>query len=77
MRIKSLQLMFLLLFSQVPFLRAQEPVTLEQCQQWARENHPVLKQSGLYQQILDLKNQSNAASLLPQLTLNGRLTNHM
>ena len=53
---------------------AQETVTLEQCQQWARENHPVLKQSELYQQILDLKNENNATAFLPQLTLNGLAT---
>lgn len=74
MRIKSLQLLLLFLFFQAPFLMAQEPVTLEQCQLWARENHPVLKQSGLYQQILDLKNENNSTSLLPQLTLNGQAT---
>jgi outer membrane protein TolC len=62
------------LFLPAIMLRAQEPVTLEQCQQWARENHPVLRQSGLYQQILNLKDENNATSLLPQLTLNGQAT---
>jgi outer membrane protein TolC len=53
---------------------AQEAVTLEQCQSWARENHPVLKQLDLYQQILDLKNENNSTSFLPQVSLNGQAT---
>jgi len=63
MRMKILQFLLILLFFPIHFLAAQETVTLEQCQTWARENHPVLKQSGLYQQILDLKNENNATSL--------------
>lgn len=72
MKITYLTLLWLLFSATV--LMGQEPVTLEQCQQWARENHPVLRQSGIYQQILDLKNENNATSLLPQLTLNGQAT---
>jgi len=58
----------------VQLLIAQETVTLEQCQTWARENQPILKQAGLYQQILNLKNENNATTLLPQVTLNGQAT---
>jgi outer membrane protein TolC len=72
MKITYLTLLWLLLSATV--LLGQEPVTLDQCQGWARENHPVLRQSGLYQQILELKNENNATSLLPQLTLNGQAT---
>ncbi|MGE5395594.1 MAG: TolC family protein [Candidatus Saccharibacteria bacterium] len=71
---KKAYLILLWLLLAQTMIKAQEPVTLEQCQQWARENHPVLRQSGLYQQILDLKNENNATSLLPQLTLNGQAT---
>jgi len=71
---KTLKLLFLTLLLPVHLLMAQEAVTLEQCQTWARENHPVLKQSGLYQQILDLKNENNSTSFLPQVTLNGQAT---
>ena len=71
---KTIKLMFIWLMLPVNLLLAQEPVTQEQCQQWARENQPVLKQSGLYQQILDLKNGNNATSFLPQVTLNGQAT---
>jgi len=66
--------MFVWLLLPVSLLMAQEPVTLEQCQRWARENHPVLKQSGLYQKILTLKNETNATAFLPQVTLNGQAT---
>ena len=72
MRMKIIHLLLLLL--PVQLLMAQQTVTLKQCQGWARENHPILKQSGLYQQILELKNESNATSVLPQLTLNGQAT---
>lgn len=60
----------------VPFqlLIAQESVTLNQCQAWARENHPALKQLELYQQIMSLKSENNATSYLPQLNLNGQAT---
>jgi len=71
---KTIKLFLLALLLPVHLLMAQEVVTLEQCQTWARENHPVLKQSGLYQQILELKNENNSTSFLPQLTLNGQAT---
>lgn len=71
---KTIKLLFVILLFPVHFLMAQERVTLEQCQTWARENHPVLKQSGLYQQILDLKNENNATTFFPQVTLNGQAT---
>ena len=71
---KTIQLIFIWLFLPGSLLMAQEPVTLEQCQTWARENHPVLEQSSLYQKILNLKNENNATSLLPQVTFNGQAT---
>lgn len=71
---KTIKLLFVALLFSVHALLAQESVTLEQCQTWARENHPALKQLELYQQILDLKNENNAASYLPQVNLNGQAT---
>ena len=71
---KTIKLLFLVLLFPVHLLMAQDGVTLEQCQAWARENHPALKQLDLYQQILDLKNENNATSLLPQINLNGQAT---
>jgi outer membrane protein TolC len=74
LRMKTIKLLFVALLFPIHLLMAQEAVTLEQCQTWARENHPVLKQSGLYQQILDLKNENNSTSFLPLVTLNGQAT---
>lgn len=71
---KTIKLLFIALVFPVHLLMAQEAVTLEQCQNWARENHPTLKQLDLYQQILDLKNENNATSYLPQVNLNGQAT---
>ncbi len=71
---KTIKLMFAALLFPIHLLMAQEAVTLEQCQTWARENHPVLKQLDLYQQILDLKNENNATNFLPQVNLNGQAT---
>jgi len=71
---KTIKLLFLVLLFPVHLLMAQDGVTLERCQDWARENHPALKQLDLYQQILDIKNENNATSLLPQVNLNGQST---
>lgn len=71
---KTIKLLFIALILPAQTLLAQESVTLKQCQEWARENHPVLKQLDLYQQILNLKNENNATSYLPQVNLNGQAT---
>lgn len=71
---KTIKLLFISLLFPAHVLMAQETVTLEQCQNWARENHPVLKQLDLYQQILNLKNENNATNYLPQVNLNGQAT---
>ncbi len=64
--------MFFALILPLQVLWAQESVTLEQCQKWARESHPALKQLEIYQQMLNLKNENNLTSYLPQVTLNGQ-----
>ena len=71
---KTIKLLFVALFLPVHLLMAQEAVTLEQCQTWARENNPALKQLELYQQILSLKTENNSTSYLPQVNLNGQAT---
>jgi len=71
---KTIKLLFVALFLPVHLLMAQEAVTLEQCQIWARENNPALKQLELYQQILSLKTENNSTSYLPQVNLNGQAT---
>jgi outer membrane protein TolC len=71
---KTIKILFFLLIFPGQLLLAQESITLEQCQTWARENHPVLKQLDLHQQILALKNENNSTSYLPQVNLNGQAT---
>ncbi len=71
---KTIKLLFFWALFPGQILLAQEAATLVQCQQWARENHPALKQLEIYQQILDLKDQNNATSYLPQVNLNGQAT---
>ena len=71
---KTIKILFFLLMFPGQLLLAQESITLEQCQEWARENHPVLKQLDIYQQILALKNENNATGYLPQVNLNGQAT---
>jgi outer membrane protein TolC len=71
---RTIKLLLIAFLLPIHLLMAQDAVTLEQCQNWARENHPVLKQFDLYQQILDLKNENNATSFLPQVNLNGQAT---
>jgi len=73
-RMKSINLLFIGLLFPIQMLMAQETVTLEQCQNWARESHPVLKQQELYRQILDLKNENNSTTYLPQVNLNAQTT---
>jgi outer membrane protein TolC len=70
----TIKLLFISLFVPLQLLVAQEAITLDQCQKWARENHPALKQLEIYQQVLDLKNENNSTSYLPQVTLNGQAT---
>ena len=53
---------------------AQEPVHLSDCQNWAREQHPFLKQKELYQQMSELKMENNKTNYLPQIKLNAQAT---
>jgi len=49
-------------------------VTLDSCYAWARENHPLLKQSGVTDELSALRQKSIGASDLPQIDLTGRAT---
>lgn len=71
---KTINLLFIGLLFPIHLLMAQETVTLEQCQTWARQSHPVLKQLEIYQQIMELKNDNNSTTYLPQVNLNGQVT---
>jgi outer membrane protein TolC len=68
------KLMLFILFLPAQMLIAQDATTLDQCQNWARENNPTLRQLVLYQQILSLKNENNATAYFPQVNLNGQAT---
>lgn len=67
---------FLLLFFVLSSItiHAQEKLSLQQCQDFARQNHPAIKQLGLLSQITELKNEINASNLLPVFNLNGQAT---
>ena len=49
-----------------------QSVTLDSCQCWARQNHPLLKQAGVIDQISALHQKSIGAGNLPQIDLTGR-----
>ncbi|MGQ7868598.1 TolC family protein [Sunxiuqinia sp. sy24] len=53
---------------------AQQPVSLEDCQQWAREYHPLLQQKELYQQMSELKLENNETNKLPQVDFKAQAT---
>jgi len=48
--------------------------TLEQCQQLARENYPLLKQQTVLDQMLQWQNKNSNTAYLPQAELNGQAT---
>ncbi|MGV8093440.1 MAG: TolC family protein [Mangrovibacterium sp.] len=73
MRNRKLILWILLIFPG-EFLVAQEPVHLSDCQEWAREAHPFLKQKELYGKMSKLKQENNQTANLPRLLLNAQAT---
>ncbi|WP_372775141.1 TolC family protein [Mangrovibacterium sp.] len=70
MKIRSIILLCLLLPLQV--LKAQQPVSLNECQEWAREAHPFLKQLEIYRQMSSLKLENIQTAWLPQIDLNAQ-----
>lgn len=70
---KNLLLQMLLIFPGT-LVNAQEPVTLNDCQHWARETHPLLKQKELFGKASDLKQANNRTAGLPKLLLNAQAT---
>ena len=65
MKIRMIMLSLILLSA--PWLFAQQPVSLNDCQEWAREVHPLLKQQELYQKMSSLKLDNIQAGWLPQV----------
>ena len=62
----------MLLLLPVQLLFAQQEVTLSDCQEWARDVHPLLKQKELYQKMSSLKLDNIKTSWLPQLGINAQ-----
>ncbi|MGD9931616.1 MAG: TolC family protein [Mangrovibacterium sp.] len=58
----------------VQLVMAQGPVSLDDCQQWAREQHPLLKQEELYRQMSEMKRKNLENNYLPQINLNAQAT---
>lgn len=48
---------------------SQERITLEQCQQWARENYPLIRQLELVERMRDYNLSDASRNYLPQLAL--------
>lgn len=67
------RLIFILLTALGPALQAQE-LSLDSCKDWAKQNHPILKQSGVIEEISALKQKSIESANLPQIDLTGRAT---
>ena len=61
--------LWLWLLLPVQLATAQNPVHLSDCQQWAREQHPLLRQNELYRQMSALKLENNQTNYLPQVEL--------
>ncbi|MDX9882462.1 MAG: TolC family protein [Prolixibacteraceae bacterium] len=55
-------------------LLAQEKPGLDDCRQWARENHPVLQQKQILEDMSGLAVENHQTSYLPSLNLNGQAT---
>ncbi len=49
-----------------------QTLTLSECQQKARENHPLLKQAGVINELYSLRVKSVGSSNLPQIDLNAK-----
>src|SRR5665647_3327103 len=49
-----------------------QELTLDSCQSMARKNHPLLRQSGIIDQISELRQQNIQVSNLPQFDLTAR-----
>lgn len=66
------QTLFLLLISLQ--LSAQNGISLDQCQRWAHENHPVLQQKHMLEKVSALSVENLQTAWLPALNLNGQAT---
>ncbi len=67
------QTILLLLFP-AQLLLAQEKPSLDDCRQWAHENHPVLQQKQILENMSELAVENHKTNYLPALNLNGQAT---
>ncbi len=51
-----------------------QTVTLDQCQEWSKENYPVLRQKDMLQEISGLNQENLKTNYFPQVSLNGQVT---
>ena len=68
------KIVLLLIIVPLALSLAGQQVTLEECQQQARENYPNLKQSGLLGKISELNHENLRTNSLPVINLNGQAT---
>lgn len=68
------ELLLFMLLLPVKFAFAQNAVTLSDCQEWAREQHPLLDQKELYQQISELNLENDETNYLPQVIMKAQAT---
>jgi outer membrane protein TolC len=66
---KSITLCLTVLWSLTAYSQA---LSLDSCQLLARQNHPLLKQAGVIEELFTLRNKSVNASNLPQIDFSGR-----
>ncbi|NCU03847.1 MAG: TolC family protein [Chitinophagaceae bacterium] len=64
-------LIFCLFFSQYTYAQT---ITLEQVQQKAKQQYPLIKQKGLIKQVKDISIENLRKGFLPQVSLNGQAT---
>lgn len=71
---KTIKQMLLLLLFPAQLLLAQEKPNLDDCHQWARENHPAMQQKQVLENISALAVGNIKTNFLPALNLNGQAT---
>ncbi len=71
---KYVKLVLICLLFPVRAVFAQDQVHLTDCQRWAREEHPYLKQKELYQKISDLNQENTKVNYLPRVILDAQAT---
>ncbi|MCB0515524.1 MAG: transporter [Chitinophagales bacterium] len=74
LRVKIMMLVLLIFASFSISYSQNETITLEECQQWAQDNYPLVKQLALIEQSTDFTLENINKAKLPQISLNGQFT---